>query len=106
MARTQSRYVCQSCGAAVVRWEGQCRTCGDWNTLVETVVRESSRPRALKGSTRGPGAATPVALSAAGAIEDDELRRPVGNGELVRVQGGGLVARSVVLQGGEPGIGK
>jgi DNA repair protein RadA/Sms len=106
VARTQSRYVCQSCGAAVVRWEGQCRTCGDWNTLVETVVRESSRPRALKGSTRGPGAATPVALSAAGAIEDDELRRPVGIGELDRVLGGGLVAGSVVLLGGEPGIGK
>jgi DNA repair protein RadA/Sms len=106
VARTQSRYVCQSCGAAVVRWEGQCRTCGDWNTLVETVVRESSRPRALKGSTRGPGAATPVALSAAGAVEDDELRRPVGIGELDRVLGGGLVAGSVVLLGGEPGIGK
>ena len=106
MARTQSRYVCQSCGAAVVRWEGQCRTCGDWNTLVETVVRESPRPRALKGSSGGPGAATPVPLSAAGAIDDDELRRPVGIGELDRVLGGGLVAGSVVLLGGEPGIGK
>ena len=38
MARAQSRFVCQSCGASVLRWEGQCRTCGDWNTLVETVV--------------------------------------------------------------------
>ncbi len=106
MARTQSRYVCQSCGAAVVRWEGQCRTCGDWNTLVETVVRESPRPRALQGASGGPGAATPVPLSAAGAIDDDELRRPVGIGELDRVLGGGLVAGSVVLLGGEPGIGK
>ena len=106
MARTQSRYVCQSCGAAVVRWEGQCRTCGDWNTLVETVVRESPRPRALKGASGVAGAPVPVPLSAAGAIDDDELRRPVGIGELDRVLGGGLVAGSVVLLGGEPGIGK
>ena len=45
MSRTQSRYVCQSCGAAVLRWEGQCRTCGEWNTLVETVVRDAPRAR-------------------------------------------------------------
>ena len=106
MARAESRYVCQSCGAAVLRWEGQCRTCGDWNTLVETVVRESPRPRALKGSSARPGATSPVPLSAAGTIDDDELRRPVGIGELDRVLGGGLVAGSVVLLGGEPGIGK
>jgi DNA repair protein RadA/Sms len=106
VARAESRYVCQSCGAAVLRWEGQCRTCGDWNTLVETVVRESPRPRALKGASSRPGAATPVSLSAAGALDDDELRRPVGIGELDRVLGGGLVAGSVVLLGGEPGIGK
>jgi DNA repair protein RadA/Sms len=106
VARAESRYVCQSCGAAVLRWEGQCRTCGDWNTLVETVVRESPRPRALKGASSRAGAAAPVALSATGVIEDDELRRPVGIGELDRVLGGGLVAGSVVLLGGEPGIGK
>jgi DNA repair protein RadA/Sms len=106
VARAESRYVCQSCGAAVLRWEGQCRTCGDWNTLVETVVRESPRPRALKGASGRAVAATPVSLSAAGAGDDDELRRPVGIGELDRVLGGGLVAGSVVLLGGEPGIGK
>ena len=106
MARAQSRFVCQSCGAAVLRWEGQCRTCGDWNTLVETVVREAPRPRALNGGSPGSGAATPVPLSAAGVLDDDDLRRPVGIGELDRVLGGGLVAGSVVLLGGEPGIGK
>jgi len=106
VARAQSRFVCQSCGAAVLRWEGQCRTCGDWNTLVETVVREAPRPRALNGGSPGSGAATPVPLSAAGVLDDDDLRRPVGIGELDRVLGGGLVAGSVVLLGGEPGIGK
>ncbi len=102
MARAQSRYVCQSCGAAVLRWEGQCRTCGEWNTLVETVVRdEPRRPSAVASAGAG---ATPVPLSHPEAAA--EARRPVGIGELDRVLGGGLVAGSVVLLGGEPGIGK
>src|SRR6476469_3967329 len=104
MARAQSRYVCQSCGASVLRWEGQCRTCGEWNTLVETVVRDEPRPRVSARALAGAGA-PPVPLSAAGAGETT-LRRPVGIGELDRVLGGGLVAGSVVLLGGEPGIGK
>jgi len=102
MSRTQSRYVCQSCGAAVLRWEGQCRTCGEWNTLVETVVRDA--PRARPGSVAA-ASAKPVPLSHAGE-GDAEVRRPIGIGELDRVLGGGLVAGSVVLLGGEPGIGK
>ena len=104
MARAQSRYVCQSCGASVLRWEGQCRTCGEWNSLVETVVRDEPRPRILAGV--GPaGGVAPVSLADAG-MAGDEARRPVGIGELDRVLGGGLVAGSVVLLGGEPGIGK
>jgi DNA repair protein RadA/Sms len=103
VARAQSRYVCQSCGASVLRWEGQCRTCGEWNSLVETVVRDEPRPRVLSGAA-APGS-PPIALSHAGEASD-EVRRPVGIGELDRVLGGGLVAGSVVLLGGEPGIGK
>ncbi|MEI7743339.1 MAG: DNA repair protein RadA [Chloroflexota bacterium] len=101
MSRAQSRYVCQSCGAAVLRWEGQCRTCGEWNTLVETVVREEAHPR----PTAAGAPVAPVPLSHAGS-HDAEVRRPIGIGELDRVLGGGLVAGSVVLLGGEPGIGK
>ena len=100
MARAQSRYVCQSCGTAVLRWEGQCRTCGEWNTLVETVVRDE--PRRIP-ATAG-ASAVPVALSE--ASPGGETRRSVRIGELDRVLGGGLVAGSVVLLGGEPGIGK
>jgi DNA repair protein RadA/Sms len=102
VARSQSRYVCQTCGASVLRWEGQCRTCGEWNTLVETVVRDEPRPRP---SAVAAGSAAPVPLSHVGEA-DTEVRRPVGIGELDRVLGGGLVAGSVVLLGGEPGIGK
>jgi DNA repair protein RadA/Sms len=101
VARAQSRFVCQSCGAAVLRWEGQCRTCGEWNTLVETVVHDAprSRPAAARAGS------TPVTLASADDARD-EVRRPIGIGELDRVLGGGLVAGSVVLLGGEPGIGK
>jgi len=102
VARAQSRYVCQSCGASVLRWEGQCRTCGEWNTLVETVVRETPRANSRSVVTAG---ADPVPLTHAGEA-DAEVRRPVGIGELDRVLGGGLVAGSLVLLGGEPGIGK
>ncbi len=102
MAKAQTRYVCQSCGASVLRWEGQCRVCGDWNTLVETVVREEPRARPAVVLASG---APPVRLSHA-AEGDAAVRRPVGIGELDRVLGGGMVAGSVVLLGGEPGIGK
>ena len=104
MARPQSRFVCQSCGASFARWEGQCRACEGWNTLVETVVREPSKgPRAVGRATpMGNGSSTGLA-----AIADADVPRlQVGISELDRVLGGGLVAGSLVLLGGEPGIGK
>ena len=104
--RAQTRYVCQSCGDAFLRWEGQCRTCGTWNSLVESVVREApkaARAAAAGARAAGPGA-VPVALGE--VVEAAVPRLAVGIGELDRVLGGGLVAGSVVLLGGEPGIGK
>jgi DNA repair protein RadA/Sms len=103
MARPESRYVCGSCGEVFLRWEGQCRTCGTWNSLVETVVRTpkgAARPR--NHATNEVSAAVPLASIGL----TDAPRVPVGIGELDRVLGGGLVRGSVVLLGGEPGIGK
>jgi DNA repair protein RadA/Sms len=102
VTRTQSRYVCQACGDSFLRWEGQCRSCSAWNTLVETLVRESA-PSAHRRVAPAPGAG-PVPLS--DLSEADVARIPVGIGELDRVLGGGLVPGSIVLVGGEPGIGK
>jgi DNA repair protein RadA/Sms len=101
--RSQSRYVCQSCGESFLRWEGQCRTCGAWNTLVETLVREPGRADRARARLAGTAAApTPL-----GEIADADVPRiRVGIGELDRVLGGGLVPGSIVLLGGEPGIGK
>ena len=104
MAKSTSRYICQSCGDAFLRWEGQCRSCAAWNSLVETVVSEPSRRRRSREAVGGGAASTPVALADIG--EADVPRLPTGLGELDRVLGGGLVPGSVVLVGGEPGIGK
>lgn len=101
MARPQSRYVCQACGEAFLRWEGQCRVCGAWNSLVETVVREIR----AAARARDPGRTLePVPLA---SLADEVVPRlPVALGELDRVLGGGLVPGSLVLVVGEPGIGK
>jgi DNA repair protein RadA/Sms len=105
VAKSQSRFVCQACADAFLRWEGQCRTCGAWNTLVETVVREPRRLEraaarvAWSGAKVGPQALAQVA-------DADVPRLAVGIGELDRVLGGGIVSGSLVLVGGEPGIGK
>ncbi len=103
MAKATSRFVCQGCGEAFLRWEGQCRVCGAWNSLVETVVRDS--PRSARVAV-GPGGipSEPVALADIG--ERDVPRLPTRIGELDRVLGGGIVPGSLILIGGEPGIGK
>ena len=102
MARPTSRFVCQGCGEAFLRWEGQCRACGAWNSLVETVVRDA--PRTGRSPHASTDAAAPVALTDIG--ESEVPRLATGIGELDRVLGGGLVPGSLVLVGGEPGIGK
>ena len=104
MARPQSRFICQSCGASFVRWEGQCRDCEGWNTLVETVVREPGRSARM--ADRRPLADEAVPIGLARIADVDLPRLSLGIAELDRVLGGGLVPGSLVLLGGEPGIGK
>ncbi len=101
MAKTRIQYECQECGATAPKWTGQCRSCGEWNTIVEAVVE----------ARRGPAA--PLSWSPSSKpqplpeIESDLFQRlPVPNAELSRVLGGGIVPGSVVLIGGDPGIGK
>lgn len=103
MPRPQSRFICQRCAESFLRWEGQCRACGEWNSLVETIVREPSRSE--RGVAAGiVGSAQPAGLS--DISEVDLPRQSLGIGEFDRVLGGGLVPGSLVLLGGEPGIGK
>jgi DNA repair protein RadA/Sms len=102
MARPQSRFVCQACGSDYARWEGQCRSCAAWNTLVETVVTARASARA-KVALR-TGSIAPVPLSAAADVPVSRLS--TGMRELDRVLGGGIVPGSLLLIGGEPGVGK
>jgi DNA repair protein RadA/Sms len=102
VARLETRYVCGTCGATSLRWEGQCRTCGNWNTMVETVV---DSPRTAKQRSTAPLAA-PRVTSLSQLDEADSERVAVGIREVDRVLGGGIVPGSLVLLGGEPGIGK
>jgi len=102
MPRPQSRFVCQSCGESFLRWEGQCRTCGSWNSLVETIV--SAGPRRTGRGGGGSGGPEPQSLRSLVPVETPRLR--IGLPEVDRVLGGGLVPGSLVLLGGEPGIGK
>ena len=100
--RPETVFSCTACGAQSPRWIGRCPECGGWNTLVEEAAAPvSSRTRGGKGAA--PGAA-PVPLSGVDAA--DAPRLSTGHPEVDRVLGGGLVAGSVVLLGGEPGIGK
>jgi DNA repair protein RadA/Sms len=104
MARPKTRYVCGNCGAHTAQWQGQCPACEAWNTLevaVSSIAAVGSRGgRAAAAS--GPASSRTVTEI---AQERDE-RAVTGIGELDRVLGGGLVAGSVVLLGGDPGIGK
>jgi DNA repair protein RadA/Sms len=95
-ARTQS-FICQNCGAAFMRWAGKCEACGEWNTLVEESAEGTRRP-ARKGR--------PFAVEPLKGATQDAPRLASGIAEFDRVTGGGLVRGSVLLLGGDPGIGK
>jgi DNA repair protein RadA/Sms len=93
-------YACSECGALSPKWQGQCASCGAWNSLVESVAETATRSRHA-GLTK-PSMLTPLARIAA----REAVRLPTGVGELDRALGGGLVAGQVALIGGDPGIGK
>lgn len=103
MAKTKTRYVCQSCGSDYGKWTGRCANCGEWNTLVETLV-EPARKGSSRGATSLTGRSVPIALPDIPA--DSSQRLELSMGEFNRVLGGGLVPGSLILIGGDPGIGK
>ncbi len=105
MARAKTAYVCNQCGGEHAKWQGQCESCGAWNTLSEFVV-EPAKPGAVKRSGYSGSTASAQIVPLTEVAADAEVRTIVGIGELDRVLGGGLVAGSVVLVGGDPGIGK
>ena len=97
--KLKTTYYCQNCGTQYSKWMGQCTTCKEWNTIVEEVISKKE----AKGGLKTPKG-RPVKLIEIDATE--EYRMPTNNTELDRVLGGGIVPGSVILLGGEPGIGK
>jgi len=103
LAKTKSSFVCQNCGTVHGRWQGRCEGCGEWNTIVEE-TGGTAPPVAAGGARIGRGRI--FKLEGLSGDTQDAPRLPSGLAELDRVTGGGFVRGSVILLGGEPGIGK
>lgn len=103
MAKTKSVYVCSNCGNDSAKWIGKCPICGEWNTYVEEIMAKDSNSRRTDTLFDSPKA-KPILLQ--DVATGEEPRIDLQDGELNRVLGGGLVPGSLILLGGEPGIGK
>ena len=110
MAKDKTVYVCDYCGQESVRWVGKCPACQRWNTMKEMTIHEekpaSSAVRAAIKASGAAGSRAAVPMPVHQIEAGQEVRMDMGDAELNRVLGGGLVAGSLVLLGGEPGIGK
>lgn len=104
MAKVKTMYFCNNCGAESPRWLGKCPQCGQWNTLVEEVVREASSKGTAAYAPVDRKATKPVSL--ADIRTEDAPRMSTAYGEIDRVLGGGIVPGALMLLGGDPGIGK
>ncbi len=103
MAKTHTRYVCQECGRVTASYMGKCPQCGSFNSMVEEVVHDEpvSKNTAVRGLT---GRSAPRSIGDVSSDAEDRIHLPIG--EFARVLGGGIVPGSIVLIGGDPGIGK
>jgi len=104
MAKIHTRFVCQECGRAAASYMGKCPQCGSFNSMVEEIVHEEPLTKGA-GNLRGlSGRSQPHPISEVGGDAEDRVNLPIG--EFARVLGGGIVLGSIVLIGGDPGIGK
>ena len=95
MTKNKSNFVCTVCGADYTKWHGRCLSCDEWNTIVEEMHSSSTKKRAA-----------PKSVSLSSVADEGLIRKKTGIGEFDLVCGGGVVPGSVILLGGEPGIGK
>jgi DNA repair protein RadA/Sms len=111
MAKSKSAYFCQSCGFEAAKWLGKCPSCGQWNTFVEEIVEKPNTAIPNWKSSNNNGGSTSLqrankAVQVTDITFSEEHRILTPDKELNRVLGGGIVPGSLVLIGGEPGIGK
>ena len=103
MVKVKTTFFCQNCGAQSAQWMGKCKVCKQWNTIVEEVVSKTQNKSTWKTGTTQKGN---IAQSIQEISLENEPRIDTSDKELNRVLGGGIVPGSLVLLGGEPGIGK
>ncbi|MEF8811730.1 MAG: ATPase domain-containing protein, partial [Bacteroidales bacterium] len=99
MAKKKNIYICQNCGAESSKWLGRCPYCNEWNTYVEETIQPEGKNTGFSDKTADIQPLSTISL-------DDEKRLSTHYSEVDRVLGGGMVPGSLVLVGGEPGIGK
>ena len=100
MAKTRTIFICQECGHQVSKWLGKCPECNSWSSFSE----ERQLQPSLSKSRRESGSSPPITINQVKTIQDNRVT--TGIGEFDRVLGGGMVDGSLILIGGEPGIGK
>lgn len=104
MAKVKTSFFCQNCGTQFTKWQGQCSSCKQWNTIVEEVVQKEEKINWQTKEKSTSRVAKPTLIHEISA--SNEKRLPTSDYELDRVLGGGIVPGSLILLGGEPGIGK
>lgn len=104
MAKPKVAFFCKNCGAQSPKWVGKCSSCGEWNTYVEEVIQRDDNKNPWESQSPNKRSNKPQLIS--DITYDNEIRLDTNNQELNRVLGGGMVPGSVILIGGEPGIGK
>lgn len=104
MSKIKTTFFCQNCGAQYAKWQGQCNSCKQWNTIAEEIIQKEEKTSWKTSSGETKKAAKPLKITEIDSAQ--EIRMDTYDGELNRVLGGGIVPGSMVLLGGEPGIGK
>ena len=105
MSKVKTASFCQNCGAQYARWQGQCNSCKEWNTIVEEIIQKEEKTN-WKTTTSSESKRISKPLKINEIDSASEIRMDSYDNELNRVLGGGIVPGSLILLGGEPGIGK
>jgi DNA repair protein RadA/Sms len=104
MSKIKTTFFCQNCGAQYARWQGQCNSCKEWNTIAEEIIQKEEKASWKPSGTDSKRVSKPLKIKEIDSTQ--EVRMDTADGELNRVLGGGIVPGSLILLGGEPGIGK
>ncbi|WP_026978517.1 DNA repair protein RadA [Flavobacterium tegetincola] len=104
MSKIKTSFFCQNCGTSYAKWQGQCNACKEWNTIAEEIIQKEEKKSWNPTQTESKRTVKPLKIHEIDSTE--EVRMDTRDGELNRVLGGGIVPGSLILLGGEPGIGK